>query len=52
VTSLELTYTGVLLAVFANQLCLPIPAIVFLMAGGGLPDGGLDLVLVRPPVGF
>jgi membrane protein DedA with SNARE-associated domain/rhodanese-related sulfurtransferase len=40
VTSLELTYTGVLLAVFANQLCLPIPAIVFLMAGGALSANG------------
>ena len=30
----ELTYTGVLLAVLANQLCLPVPTIVFLMAAG------------------
>jgi membrane protein DedA with SNARE-associated domain len=35
-TSLELTYTGVLLAVFANQICLPVPSVVFLMAAGAL----------------
>jgi hypothetical protein len=29
-TPSQLTYTGVLLAVLANQLCLPVPAIVFL----------------------
>jgi membrane protein DedA with SNARE-associated domain len=39
-TSLQLTYSGVLLAVFANQLCLPIPSIVFLMAGGALSAHG------------
>lgn len=39
-TSLGLTYTGVLLAVFANQLCLPIPSIVFLMAAGALSAHG------------
>ena len=33
---LQLTYSGVLLAVFAQQLCLPIPSIVFLMAAGAL----------------
>ena len=36
----ELTYTGVLLAVFANQVCLPIPSIVFLMAAGALSAHG------------
>ncbi len=36
----QLTYTGVLLAVFANQLCLPVPAIVFLMAAGALSAHG------------
>jgi len=40
VTSLEVTYSGVLLAVFANQLCLPIPSIVFLMAAGALSAHG------------
>ena len=36
----ELTYTGVLVAVFANQLCLPVPSIVFLMAAGALSAHG------------
>jgi len=36
----QLTYTGVVLAVLANQLCLPVPAIVFLMAGGALAAHG------------
>jgi membrane protein DedA with SNARE-associated domain/rhodanese-related sulfurtransferase len=36
----QLTYTGVLLAVLANQLCLPVPAIVFLMAAGALAAHG------------
>jgi len=40
VTSLELTYAGVGLAVFANQLCLPIPSIVFLMAAGAVSAQG------------
>jgi membrane protein DedA with SNARE-associated domain/rhodanese-related sulfurtransferase len=33
---LQLTYPGVLLAVFAEQLCLPIPSAVLLMAAGAL----------------
>src|ERR1700676_4326859 len=36
----ELTYTGVLLAVLANQLCLPVPSIVFLMAAGAFSAQG------------
>jgi membrane protein DedA with SNARE-associated domain/rhodanese-related sulfurtransferase len=40
VTSLEVSYTGVLIAVFANQLCLPIPSIFFLMAAGALSAHG------------
>jgi membrane protein DedA with SNARE-associated domain/rhodanese-related sulfurtransferase len=36
----QLTYTGVLVAVFANQLCLPVPAIAFLMAAGALSAHG------------
>jgi membrane protein DedA with SNARE-associated domain/rhodanese-related sulfurtransferase len=36
----QLTYTGVLVAVFANQACLPIPSIVFLMAAGALSAHG------------
>jgi len=39
-TSLQLTYGGVFLAVFANQAGLPIPSIVFLMAGGALSAHG------------
>jgi membrane protein DedA with SNARE-associated domain/rhodanese-related sulfurtransferase len=36
----QLTYLGVLLAVFGNQVCLPIPSIVFLIAGGALSAHG------------
>jgi len=36
----QLTYTGILLAVLANQLCLPVPSIVFLMAAGALAAHG------------
>jgi membrane protein DedA with SNARE-associated domain/rhodanese-related sulfurtransferase len=39
-TNSELTYTGVLAAVLANQLCLPVPSIVFLMAAGALSAHG------------
>jgi membrane protein DedA with SNARE-associated domain/rhodanese-related sulfurtransferase len=39
-TSLELTYGGMFLAVFAQQLCLPIPSVAFLMAAGALSAGG------------
>jgi membrane protein DedA with SNARE-associated domain/rhodanese-related sulfurtransferase len=35
-----LTYPGVLVAVFAEQLCLPIPSVVFLMAAGALSARG------------
>ena len=35
-----MTYTGVLVAVFANQACLPIPSIVCLMAAGALSAQG------------
>lgn len=38
--SLQLTYSGVLLAVFAQQLCLPIPSVVFLMVAGALSARG------------
>jgi membrane protein DedA with SNARE-associated domain len=37
---LQLTYPGVLVAVFAEQLCLPIPSVVFLMAAGALSARG------------
>jgi membrane protein DedA with SNARE-associated domain/rhodanese-related sulfurtransferase len=36
----QLTYLGVLLAVFGNQVCLPIPSVVFLIAGGALSAHG------------
>jgi len=36
----QLTYTGVLVAVFANQLCLPVPAVAFLIAAGALAAQG------------
>lgn len=39
-TTWELTYTGVVLAVFANQICLPVPSIVFLMAAGSIAAHG------------
>jgi membrane protein DedA with SNARE-associated domain/rhodanese-related sulfurtransferase len=38
--SSQLTYAGVLLAVFANQICLPIPSVFFLMAAGALAARG------------
>lgn len=38
--SLQLTYTGVLAAVFANQICLPFPSVVVLMAAGALSAHG------------
>ncbi len=39
-TSSELTYGGVFLAVFANQVCLPVPAVAFLMVAGALSARG------------
>src|SRR5579871_2810507 len=43
----ELTYAGVLLAVLANQLCLPVPSIVFLMAAGALSaQGKMSTIIV------
>ena len=39
-TSLQLTYGGVLLAVFANQICLPVPSVAFLIAAGALSAHG------------
>lgn len=38
--SWQLTYTGVLLAVFANQICLPVPSVVFLIAAGAISARG------------
>jgi membrane protein DedA with SNARE-associated domain/rhodanese-related sulfurtransferase len=43
----ELPYWGILLAVFARQLCLPVPALLFLMTAGALAaQGRLHLSLV------
>jgi len=39
-TLLELTYGGLLLAVFAQQAGLPVPSVVFLMAAGALSARG------------
>ncbi|MBV9085691.1 MAG: VTT domain-containing protein [Acidobacteriaceae bacterium] len=38
--SSQLTYSGVLLAVFAQQLCLPIPSVVFLITAGAISAQG------------
>ena len=38
--TLQLTYGGVFLAVFANQVGLPVPSVVFLMAAGALSARG------------
>jgi len=38
--SSQLTYTGIFLAVFANQSCLPVPSVVFLLAAGALSANG------------
>lgn len=45
--SLTLTYPMIFLAVFANQLCLPVPAVLFLMTAGALvASGSLNLASV------
>ena len=45
--SLTLTYPMIFLAVFANQLCLPVPAVLFLMTAGALvASGSLNLATV------
>ena len=38
--TLTLTYPMIFLAVFANQLCLPIPSILFLITAGALAKSG------------
>lgn len=38
--TLTLTYPMVFLAVFANQLCLPIPSVLFLITAGALAKSG------------
>jgi len=46
-TSWQLTYTGVTLAVFANQICLPVPSVVFLMAAGAISaHGGMHASII------
>jgi membrane protein DedA with SNARE-associated domain/rhodanese-related sulfurtransferase len=50
----QLTYSGIWLAVFARQLCLPVPAVVFLMAAGALAAQGdlhLSLLLLAGVLG-
>ena len=43
----QLTYTGVLLAVFAQQICLPIPSVIFLITAGALSaKGGMHMGIV------
>jgi len=39
-TLLQLTYSGLFLAVLAQQVGLPIPSVVFLMAAGALAARG------------
>jgi membrane protein DedA with SNARE-associated domain/rhodanese-related sulfurtransferase len=47
IASSQLTYMGLLLAVFANQACLPVPSMVFLMIAGALARRGeMHLILV------
>jgi membrane protein DedA with SNARE-associated domain len=42
-----ITYPAILLAVFARQLCLPVPAVLFLMMAGALAEAGrLNLLTI------
>src|SRR5262245_65653809 len=42
-----ITYPTILVAVFANQLCLPIPAVLFLITAGALVgSGSLNFTIV------
>jgi membrane protein DedA with SNARE-associated domain/rhodanese-related sulfurtransferase len=52
----ELTYTGIGLAVFAQQFCLPVPSMLLLMTAGALAASGhghlhLSLVLLSGVIG-
>jgi membrane protein DedA with SNARE-associated domain/rhodanese-related sulfurtransferase len=52
----ELTYTGIGLAVFAQQFCLPVPSMLLLMTSGALAASGhghlhLSLVLLSGVIG-
>src|SRR5271157_1250707 len=54
-TTWQLTYTGVTLAVFANQICLPVPSIVFLMAAGAISAHGemrASIIVLLAVVGY
>jgi len=54
IASLHLSYVGVLLAVFAEQLCLPIPSVIFLMAAGALSANGemrIDIIVLVSMIG-
>lgn len=42
---LNITYPALFLAVFARQLCLPVPAILFLLAAGALSQTGERSIL-------
>lgn len=43
----SITYPTILMAVFANQLCLPVPSVLFLITAGALvKSGSLNLVSV------
>jgi membrane protein DedA with SNARE-associated domain/rhodanese-related sulfurtransferase len=50
----QLSYSGLFLAVFARQLCLPVPAILFLITAGALAAHGelhVTLVIVAGMLG-
>jgi membrane protein DedA with SNARE-associated domain/rhodanese-related sulfurtransferase len=54
IASSELTYTGLVVAVFANQICLPVPAVVLLMAAGALSARGemqTDIIVLLSVLG-
>src|SRR5271157_2420758 len=36
----SITYPVILMAVFANQICLPVPAVLFLITAGALVESG------------
>jgi len=50
-TWLQLTYSGLFLAVLAQQVGLPIPSVVFLMAAGALAARGTMSLAVILPLG-
>jgi membrane protein DedA with SNARE-associated domain/rhodanese-related sulfurtransferase len=49
-----ITYPAILVAVFARQLCLPVPAVLFLMMGGALAESGklrLSAIILTAVIG-